>query len=103
MLHLLIKDITVERPADSWQAIMHIRWQGGACEDLSVDLPLKIADRIRYPDSFVERIRELAKKFSDKQIVTIFNQENRRSAKGKPFSSSMIKWLRYKHQIPQYQ
>jgi hypothetical protein len=102
MLRLLIKDITVERPADSRQAILHIRWQGGACEDMSVDLPLKVYERIRYPDAFVERIRELSKKFTDQQIVTILNQENQLSAKGKPFTLSMIKWLRYKHHIAPY-
>ena len=102
MLRLLIKDITVERPAGIWQAILHLRWQGGACEDIRVDLPMKIQDRIRYSDAFVERIRKLAKTLSDKQIVAILNQENQRSATGKPFSSSMIKWLRYKHKIPAY-
>jgi DNA invertase Pin-like site-specific DNA recombinase len=88
--------------AGIWQAILHLRWQGGACEDIRVDLPMKIQDRIRYSDAFVERIRKLAKTLSDKQIVAILNQENRRSATGKPFSSSMLKWLRYKHKIPAY-
>jgi hypothetical protein len=103
MLRLLIKDITVERPAGSRQAILHIRWQGGACEDVSVTLPLKFPDHIRYPDSFVEKIRELTKKFSDRQIVTTLNRQNKRSATGKPFTLSMIKWIRYKHHIPRYQ
>ena len=102
MLRLLIKDIIVERPAGIWQAILHLRWQGGACEDIRVNLPKKIQDRIRYSDAFVERIRKLAKTLSDKQIVAILNQENRRSATGKPISLSMIKWLRHKHKILAY-
>ena len=102
MLRLLIKDITVERPAGIWQAILHLRWQGGACEDIRVDLPMRIQDRIRYSDAFVERIRKLAKKLSDKQIVAILNHENQRSATGKPFSLSMLKWLRHKYKIPAY-
>ena len=40
MLRLLIKDITVEKRRAERKAVLHIRWQGGAVEDLSVDLPL---------------------------------------------------------------
>ena len=46
---LLIKDITVEKPSHPKQLFVHIRWQGGACSDLSVPLPANIADRVRYP------------------------------------------------------
>src|SRR5258708_14670385 len=49
MLRLLIKDITVEKPANQKQLLVHIRWQGGACSDVSVQLPPNIADRVRYP------------------------------------------------------
>ena len=49
MLRLLIKDLTVERPANQKQLLVHIRWQGGACSDVTVQLPLNIADRVRYP------------------------------------------------------
>ena len=45
MLRLLIKDITVEKPANRKQLLVHIRWQGGACSDVSVQLPPNIADR----------------------------------------------------------
>jgi hypothetical protein len=34
MLRLLIKDITVERPANQKQLLVHIRWQGGAGSDV---------------------------------------------------------------------
>jgi len=39
MLRLLIKDITVEKSAVPKQLAVHIRWQGGACTDRSVQLP----------------------------------------------------------------
>ncbi len=44
MLRLLIKDITVEKPQPK-QLLVHIRWQGGASTDHSVQLPPNIADR----------------------------------------------------------
>jgi hypothetical protein len=103
MLRLLIKDITVERSADRKKALLHIRWQGGALEDLSVDLPAKIADRLRYPVELVKKVRDLAQKFSDAQIASVLNKEGRLSAKGKPFTVSIIKWIRYKHKIPRCQ
>ena len=34
ILRLLIKDITVERFGEHKTAVLHVRWQGGACEDL---------------------------------------------------------------------
>ena len=48
MLRLLIKDITVEKPQPK-QLLVHIRWQGGASTDRSIQLPLNIADRRALP------------------------------------------------------
>ena len=49
MLRLLIKDITVEKPPNPKQLLVHIRWQGGACSDVSVPLPPNIADKRALP------------------------------------------------------
>jgi len=100
MLRLLIKDITVEKPTDQKQLLIHIRWQGGACTDLAVSLPPNFADRVRYSAALVEQVRELARSLPDAQIVEKLNQEGQLSALGKPFTVSMIKWIRYRYQIP---
>jgi DNA invertase Pin-like site-specific DNA recombinase len=100
MLRLLIKDITVERPLQQKQLLVHIRWQGGACSDLSVQLPPNIADRLRYPAAVVARVRDLAHKLPDAQIAERLNQEGLVSAHGQPFTASMIRWIRYGYQIP---
>ena len=100
MLRLLIKDITVERQAGERKALLHLRWQGGAVEDLSVDIPLPAPDKVRYPQAIVDRVRTLASSLTDPQIATALNQERVLSAKGKPFTPSMIKWIRYRHAIP---
>ncbi|MBE0543833.1 MAG: recombinase family protein [Verrucomicrobia bacterium] len=68
MLRLLIKDITVEKQPAPRKAVLHIRWQGGAVEDQSVDLPLSAPDRIRYPAALVNRVRSLAVRLTDAQI-----------------------------------
>src|SRR5208282_4590023 len=100
MLRLLVKDIAVERLAEPRRILLHVRWQGGACEDLAVDLPLRIADRLRYPEEIVEQIRRLASEKADAEIADTLNQQGCHSAKGKPFTKSMISWIRYKHRIP---
>ena len=100
MLRLLIKDITVEREHRTYQAQLHIRWHGGACTHLTVDLPLPPAERLRYPQATVERVRELARDLHDKQIAAQLNREGQRSAKGQRFNVSIVQWIRWKHHIP---
>jgi DNA invertase Pin-like site-specific DNA recombinase len=100
MLRLLIKDITVEKPLRPKQLLAHIRWQGGACTDICVQLPPNIADRVRYPAAVVDRVRHLAQSLADGDIADCLNQEGQVSALGKPFTGSMIQWIRYRYQIP---
>src|SRR5580704_3740228 len=100
MLRLLIKDITVDKPANQKLLTAHIRWQGGACSDLSVQLPPNIADRLRYPAAVVDRVRDFARGSIDAEIAEEFNQEGRTSATGKPYTAKMIQWIRKCHGIP---
>jgi len=100
MLRLLIKDITVEKPAEPKQLLIHIRWQGGASTDRYVPLPRNIADRQRYPSVVVERVRKLAQALLDVQIVEQLNREGHRSAKGKPYTTKIVQWIRWRYQIP---
>jgi DNA invertase Pin-like site-specific DNA recombinase len=100
MLRLLIKDITVEKPSDQKQILVHTRWQGGACTDISVQLPPNRADRVRYPAAVVDRVRDLAQSLPNAEIADHLNREGHVSALGKPFTGSMIQWIRYRYQIP---
>jgi hypothetical protein len=100
MLRLLIKDITVDKPTNQKHLTAHIRWQGGACSDLSLQLPPNIADRLRYPAAIVDRVRDLARGSLDAEIAVEFNQEGRTSATGKPYTAKMIQWIRKCHGIP---
>jgi len=100
MLRLLIRDITVEKLPAQRQIVLHVRWQGGACTDTTVSLPAPIAERIRYPAAIVEQVRELSHRLSDPQIVEHLNQQGLCSPHGKPFTLSMIKWIRYRYDVP---
>ena len=99
ILRLLIKDITIEKFTDSKQFMLHVRWQGGACEDIPVDIPPKYYEQIRYRNEIIEKVRALAKDHTNDQIASAFNHEGIKSAKGKSFTVSMIQWIKYKHHI----
>ena len=59
MLRLLIKDITIVKAPEPKLLQLCIRWQGGTTETVAVHLPPNRVDAIRYPDTFVDRIRAL--------------------------------------------
>ena len=99
MLRLLIKDITVEKSAPK-QLLVHIRWQGGACSDRIIELPPNIADRLRYPAAVVERVRELAQSLPDAEIAAELNRNGHASAKGRPYTTKIIQWVRWRYRIP---
>lgn len=100
MLRLLIKDITVERGAERKLVLLHVRWQGGACEDLEVNLPPRACDQVRYPEEVVQRVRDLARSVDDHEIAEALNREGRRPSKSPTFTASVIKWIRYEYEIP---
>jgi len=100
MLRLLLKDITVEKLSHPKQLLVHIRWQGGACTDVSVQLPPNRADQTRYPAAIVDRVRDLAHSLLDAGIADQFNREGHASATGKPYTTKMIQWIRRCHRIP---
>lgn len=99
ILQLLIKDITVKKP-ERGRAILHLRWQGGQCESIQVQLPRPPAERWRHSEALVQRVRELAREYSDGEIAAQLNAAGLRSNKGNAFTRSSVSWIRYKHKIP---
>jgi DNA invertase Pin-like site-specific DNA recombinase len=100
MLRLLIQDITVAAPCESPTIVLSVRWQGGACEEVRVDRPQRMADRVRYAEVVVARVRELALEHSDEQIAAALNEAGWLAAKKAPFTASKVQWIRHKHRIP---
>jgi len=99
ILRLLIKDITVDKSPQAKQIILHLRWQGGTCEDISVTLPPSVHDQYRYSEEIIEKVRIYAQQIADAEIAERLNEEGFLSAKGKRFTASMIQWIRYRHAI----
>ena len=100
LIRLLIEDITVKREEQPRQLELHIRWKGGKYESLTVPIPLKQPDRIRYPNDLIDKIRNLARTLHDKKIADALNQLDLKSSTGRLFTASMVKWIRYQHRIP---
>jgi excisionase family DNA binding protein len=48
----------------------------------------------------VDRVRHLAQSLPDGDIADGLNQEGQLSALGKPFTASIIQWIRFRYQIP---
>ena len=99
ILRLLIKDITVER-VEAKRFVLHLRWQGGACEDILVSSRPNYVDQIRYPAAVVDQVRLLAIQLTDRQIAAHLNEAGLMSAKRKSFTSSIVRCIRYAYRIP---
>jgi hypothetical protein len=48
----------------------------------------------------VERVRELAQGLPDGEIAAQLNREGHISAKGQPYTTKMIHWIRWRYRIP---
>ena len=100
ILRLIIKDITVEKLSEKRQLFVHIRWQGGTREELKIDLPLPVHERLRYGTEVISMVANYAENLEDDcQIAKALNSVGKLGATGKPFTAPMIKWIRYKHRI----
>jgi DNA invertase Pin-like site-specific DNA recombinase len=100
MLRLLIRDITITKGPEPKLLCLQIRWQGGATETIEVRQLPNRSEAIRYPDTFVAKIRTMAQRYDDNEIVAQLKSEALTSSTRKPFTISMIRWIRYKHRIP---
>jgi excisionase family DNA binding protein len=95
ILRLLIKDITVEKTTG--RAVLGIRWQGGAAEEVAVTLPLPTPRS--YAPEVVQKVRELAENYLDHQIAARLGAEGIRGASGKPLTPRSIAYIRYEYRI----
>jgi hypothetical protein len=98
IIRLLIKDVTLKKAAN--KLLLQIRWQGGECETITTESPLKPHEKWRHPKEIIDRVRELSLQFGDQYIADYFNQNGIKTNKGNQFTVASIKWIRYKYKIP---
>jgi len=99
MLRLLIKDITVVKGPEPKQLQLQICWQGGETEVVELRLQANRPDVVRYRADVIDKVRDLACEHDDAGIADLFNRDGLTSSTGKPFTPSMISWIRFKHRI----
>lgn len=100
IVRLLISDITVTKDRKTKTLFLNIRWQAGPLQQIQVTLPPNAADKIRYSQTMVEKVRNLTMQYGDdKKTIAILNQQGIMGAKGKPLTRDMIQWIRFKHNI----
>jgi hypothetical protein len=97
LLAFLIKDVCLTRAETTIE--VSIRWQTEACTVLSVPRPRRSCDVRRTDPVVLTRLRALATDTPDRRIAEILDQEGLRSGTGRPFTTNIVKQLRYSYSI----
>jgi hypothetical protein len=97
LLGFLIKDVCLTRAETTIE--VSIRWQTEACTVLSVPRPRRSCDVRRTDPVVLARLRALAADTPDRRIAEILDREGFRSGTGRPFTTNIIKQLRYSYSV----
>lgn len=96
LLRCLIESVTLDRFSQPHHSLIHLRWRTGAEETISVERP----GCGRQPaHSLHERIRDLAQRHPDDEIVRILNQEGVTTAAGLNWNLQRLRGVRAKRHI----
>jgi DNA invertase Pin-like site-specific DNA recombinase len=98
LIGFLIKDVCLTRAETTIE--VSIRWQTEACTVLTVPRPQRSCDVRRTDPVVLARLRALAADTADRRIAEILDQEGFRSGTGRPFTTNIVKQLRYSYSIP---
>jgi hypothetical protein len=97
LLGFLIKDVCLMRTETTIEVA--IRWQTEACTVLNIPRPKRSCDARRTDPAALARLRALAAVTSDGEIAQILDREGFRSGTGRPFTTNIVKQLRYSYSI----
>ena len=102
LLHTLLEEVIIRVDRDAKRAELTLRWRGGALTELTVALPRQAPPKIRTSEDTVELLRRLAVHHPDAAIAGILNRQGRTSARGQPFTASIVSSLRTHWKIACY-
>jgi len=102
LLHTLLEEVIIRVDRDAKRAELTLRWRGGALTELTVALPRQAPPKIRTSEDTVELVRRLAVHHPDAAIAGILNRQSRTSARGQPFTASIVSSLRTHWKIACY-
>jgi hypothetical protein len=92
IVRLLVKDIAIKRCDDlrKENAILYIRWQGGATEEMTVVMPVKSTEKWCSSPEIIEEVSRLVHSMSDQDVVKHLNAQNLKSNKGNKYTLKSI-------------
>ena len=92
--------VTVDRESAQPVADLWVVWDGGAVTEHSVPLQ-RTGSHTRCTDQdTIALVRQLAKRYPDKQIAAILARQGRRTGAGNAFTAHRVAGLRAHHKIP---
>ena len=101
LLACLVEEVTLQVVEEGRTEVV-IHWRGGRADAFSVKRRKRRPVRRHDDVDTVELVRRLARFYPDAQVATLLNDQGRRSARGLPFSASLVKALRRRHGVPAY-
>lgn len=102
IIRILVEDVTVMAEAGKSDFSIGIHYRSGHDEVLPLVKPGKRCDEVRHNDSTITLIRELSVDMNDAEIADYLKQKQIFTKTGKEFTIPSIKWIRYKHKIPNH-
>ena len=97
----LIEEVTMQVVEDGKTEVI-IHWRGGQTDAFAIKRNRRKRDWVRDDVETVDLIRRLARLYPDSVIAGILTKQERRSARGFLFSTSIVNGRRRRHQIPVY-
>jgi len=100
IVRILIEDVTVMAEPGKAEFFIGIRYRSGFSETFPLKKPQKRYDEVRHAESTISLIRNLSATMDDSEILSYLKQNRIITKTGSEFTISSIKWIRYKHKIP---
>ena len=101
LLACLVEEVTLQ-VVEEGRTEVFIHWRGGRADAFSVRRNRRKPVRRHDDVDTVELVRRLARFYPDARIAMVLNDQGRRSARGLPFSASLVQGLRSRHDVPAY-
>jgi len=99
ILRLMIKDVTIIK---NEKITLKIRWQGGAHTIMEIPIPLPAPLERSTPKEAIDRIRELSKTLTAKQVVEHLNREGYITGTRQPFDVNRLHQITAAYGIKNY-
>lgn len=98
MVRLLVEDVTLKRNGRG--VGVHVRFKGGAIQELHLPLPLPAWEARKTKSEIVQKVNELLDHYDESQVAEKLNTAGLRSSCGHSFTRARIFRLCQTHKLP---